>query len=604
MFKNFRVILRITPRDIMRFIKASGRFVRNLLPALVFSSILLLNSSVEVFASSGGFVTDKNPSSGTVYNGNYTKYYSQSEALKEFEYDDHMFLHLYEYLARYSEYYSVPDLDSALPVVSDFLRSLALHFQCTGSFNPPLVVKPMSLSGLRLISYDYSLDQPHNSELYNLFYKLCPVKIGDRYLCYLKDNIFYFLLEDDDIFCVTPDCMAGFVSSGDFILGSSTLKNEVIPALNNQYTPKNFTGKISYRTDERWHKKFGSTNNSYWELMEIYSGKYGFAPVGGGSDMYVILFFHQGSDTYYGKYQLHFKVTSQDVWYEDRDEIEYTGYTLTCEFWDMVNGSFDLAQTVTVCENADFPYFTFCGSSNSLSPPLIYGYSSYSDFTDYANPVEFDPFHRLFPDNDFSVCYSSDLQQSLNIGGGFTHFRGSLSNHDSSCSEYGSEHDIGYVASSTPISTIYNIDTSKIPDDYVITVKGDTVYDYSITNPVTGDTTTIDKFVINNYNFPGNGNGNGGTSGDITVGGKIDVSGTVSVDVNVDVNISGAGGGGGKNYSMPDTGFFDSYLDDALEESSGIRKFIEDFFSSVPGEITKLICIGLVLAILCRLIGR
>ncbi len=63
----------------------------------------------------------------------------------------------------------------------------------------------------------------------------------------------------------------------------------------------------------------------------------------------------------------------------------------------------------------------------------------------------------------------------------------------------------------------YTIDTTKIPDNYYITVGGDTIYDYNITNPATGDTTTINNYITNNYTFitnpdnPDNPGSSGGT---------------------------------------------------------------------------------------------
>lgn len=116
---------------------------------------------------------------------------------------------------------------------------------------------------------------------------------------------------------------------------------------------------------------------------------------------------------------------------------------------------------------------------------------------------------------------------------------------------------------------------------------GDDFYDIE-GNPIS------DPFTSNGGNTSDNTSGSHG--GDVTVGGKIDVDG--KVDVNVNIN------GNGNIYDMPDTGFFESYLDDALEESSGIRKFIGDFFGSLPGQITQLICLSIVIAILCRIIGR
>ena len=73
----------------------------------------------------------------------------------------------------------------------------------------------------------------------------------------------------------------------------------------------------------------------------------------------------------------------------------------------------------------------------------------------------------------------------------------------------------GYYYSNTPIVISYTIDTTKIPDNYYITVGGDTIYDYNITNPSTGDTTTINNYITNNYTFITNpDNPDIGTSGD------------------------------------------------------------------------------------------
>lgn len=57
-----------------------------------------------------------------------------------------------------------------------------------------------------------------------------------------------------------------------------------------------------------------------------------------------------------------------------------------------------------------------------------------------------------------------------------------------------------------------DIDTTKIPDNYYITVGGDTIYDYNITNPATGDSTTINNYITNNYIFNGSGGGSEGGS--------------------------------------------------------------------------------------------
>ena len=196
--------------------------------------------------------------------------------------------------------------------------------------------------------------------------------------------------------------------------------------------------------------------------------------------------------------------------------------------------------------------------------------------------------------------------------------------------------DYGFFVSAEPFTTTFLFDPSKFPVNSTITITGDTVYDYTITNNTTGDTTTIYNYYINNYEFPedsgdnGNGNGNGNSSGsvsggglggdvnvsgDINVGGRVDVGGKVEVDVNVNVTgglTGGAGGSGGTtggysavgDYELPDMSPLDGYLDNALEETSGIRKFFAMFFGFLPAEIVMLLGIGLTVVILARIFGR
>lgn len=78
--------------------------------------------------------------------------------------------------------------------------------------------------------------------------------------------------------------------------------------------------------------------------------------------------------------------------------------------------------------------------------------------------------------------------------------------------------DYGFIISSSPF-TLYGNQTSieydRIPDDYVITIDGDTIYDYPITDPSTGKSTTINNYITNNYIIGGDDSG-GGSGGDTT----------------------------------------------------------------------------------------
>lgn len=78
--------------------------------------------------------------------------------------------------------------------------------------------------------------------------------------------------------------------------------------------------------------------------------------------------------------------------------------------------------------------------------------------------------------------------------------------------------DYGFVLSNEPFVLFRSqtkIDYKKIPDNYTITINGDTIYDYPITDPSTGKSTTINNYITNNYIIGGDDSG-GGSGGDTT----------------------------------------------------------------------------------------
>lgn len=70
--------------------------------------------------------------------------------------------------------------------------------------------------------------------------------------------------------------------------------------------------------------------------------------------------------------------------------------------------------------------------------------------------------------------------------------------------------DYGFYVSDSAINMgDYGIDTSRIPDNYIINY-GDTVYNYTITNPSTGKSDTINNYITNNYIISGDDQGSSG----------------------------------------------------------------------------------------------
>ena len=177
--------------------------------------------------------------------------------------------------------------------------------------------------------------------------------------------------------------------------------------------------------------------------------------------------------------------------------------------------------------------------------------------------------------------------------------------------------DWGYIMSETPFELFKDqtsIDFSRIPNNYTITINGDTIYDYSITNPDTGDSTTIKKYVDDDYDFPQvpdvpdvpDPGDDSGTGGKVEVSGKIDVSGKVDVDVNVNVNSGSSSNPDPGDYIDPGTvdTNLDHYLEQVPELSKGFIDYLKDFLAWLPDDIYGLIILGLVVVIFCRLAGR
>lgn len=188
--------------------------------------------------------------------------------------------------------------------------------------------------------------------------------------------------------------------------------------------------------------------------------------------------------------------------------------------------------------------------------------------------------------------------------------------------------DWGYIMSSEPFELYANqsqIDYDQIPDNYTITINGDTIYDYDITNPDTGDHGTVNYYITNNYTLPENGSkddskddsGSGTVNGNVTVGGKVDVSGKIEIDTKpIDININVNGGGSGSSGSGTgesigdyiDPGDVDTDIDKYLDKIPSVSKnfidYLKDFFSWLPPDIYGLLILGLLVAIFCRISGR
>ena len=316
------------------------------------------------------------------------------------------------------------------------------------------------------------------------------------------------------------------------------------------------------------------------------------------SEVYILIFLKDDdlSDVYYSNsyYHLYSDKSSEGV-----SQLKIEEYNL-----------FDNILAWTESKDWDsFQYLLF-------SPEIKYGQMLYvynaSDFENYSRSLQpapqgvtlSTPISRRYPKMGFisgSVINSSPKNITSVLGS--STFTPNTNVND----------DWGVILSSKPFELLMNqqnIDFDRIPDNYTITISGDTIYNYPITNPETGDSTTINNYVSNTYNFPSSGgdsgdsgSGSGSTSGAIVVGGKVDVSGKVDINVNVSMPDSGSSGSGSVS-GAGDSVDLSGYLDKLPEQSETMNDYFSSFFSFLPPEFLALMISGIAIAVLCRVLGR
>ena len=188
--------------------------------------------------------------------------------------------------------------------------------------------------------------------------------------------------------------------------------------------------------------------------------------------------------------------------------------------------------------------------------------------------------------------------------------------------------DYGFICSSKQFELFANqtgIDFQKIPDNYIITINGDTIYNYPITDPSTGNSSTINNLIINNYIIPGSpeapdpdGPITSGlygvkVSGNVKVDGDINIKAdpiqikTDPIDINVNVNQGGGSvgsAGTGEVIRFDQDIGLNNYYDWMQEQTTGFSGFMKNFFGWLPGDIVIMLCAGFGLVILARFLGR
>lgn len=381
---------------------------------------------------------------------------------------------------------------------------------------------------------------------------------------------------------------------------SGSVLNEYIEEQNTLTDPK---GKDlflqSYRTATYWHTNY---SNNFTPIFDDTNN----TPL---SDLYLVPFYLDDNGTYYySDLQLHFYYIEEDDPYADRafyvDVYKWTsglGYVLQ-------SGTGGVLVELLSYALPDVYYLpTNFGKNSTVSV-------SYGSFEDYSNGKY--PTTKSFSISSLSnwrYGYSPDRSSSVDLL--------NLNSYSSIYSNYTSDvDDCGYVCSKSSIERTYSdIDTSQINNNYVVTITGDTIYDYSITNPETGESDTINNYVTNNYTYVTNNttNNNGGdssggsggsVSGDVTVHGDIGVNGNVGVDINVNVPDININVNQGDTTSGTDEDIND-YIDTSgdvdvggvisklPELSKGFTDYLKGFFAWLPTEIYGLVILILVISV-------
>lgn len=326
--------------------------------------------------------------------------------------------------------------------------------------------------------------------------------------------------------------------------------------------------------------KYGTDSKLFAENVPVY--EYTSGTWGGKrwNEVYVLPFLYNDDDSrgyFFGEYYSHFYSIKEDSTLTiHQDVYDYKENLIKDNYCSSV-----------VWDIATYPYLgcALVGQSMTLigytsSSGLFLGWNGTSNRT------------RLTYTNDYMIysLETSNLNLSSLISYASPNFTPATNTAD----------DWGYIVSNKPFENMLNqtaIDFDKIPDNYVITISGDTIYNYPITNPDTGDSTTITNYVSNTYNFPsgsGDDDSGSGSSGTIIVDGKVDVGG--KVDINVNVSTSGSGAGDGADLT--------GYLDKLPEQSETMNDYFSTFFSFLPPEFLTLMISGIAVAILCRVLGR
>lgn len=403
-------------------------------------------------------------------------------------------------------------------------------------------------------------------------------------------------------------------SADDVVIGTETFA-EIIDRLNQQYgnTAKKY---ISLNTDIRWKTANADGTNRYFQISWYQAGT--FCNQSTWSQVYMLPFYYDADNDmmWYGLNQLHYTQTIETV-----DGVN--SIYMDCEVTNFVDPDYSFTTRVLdgygdPCDFAVHRYSDIIVDSSQdskMNGLMGWIYNTYSEYI--ACYRDGTPACVTMYDTDTNTitkfCHlfsASDLASDIYTKNSWTGDKTKYCYPASS--SYKEGHDIGYLVSNEPIKLGFDwtgIDPTKIDDDGTVSMGGTTINEYTITNS-SGDSTTINEYVTNNYTYITNNNGDdsgssdsGSTTGNVIVGGNVAVDGAIDVGGQVDININVNNSDSGTN-EMPVEVDLNNYLEKTPEQAKPITEFLSIFFDFLPAELLGLICLGVAVAIILRIWGR
>lgn len=380
---------------------------------------------------------------------------------------------------------------------------------------------------------------------------------------------------------------------------------DVVADYNSRYSPMDNPEQFiwSYNSDNSVTKTKQDRSQRFYFFPQVpvYAGSSGTWGNQKWTDFYLIGFaIDDISGVYYGKYYVHVYTKNENG-----------SVSLITDYYSLSDGSLYQTKKGT-WDIGNYPYLSMHYATGSS----MFSFRGYKSASAYYGDV-ISSWKTIVTSNVAMPLSASDNSGTLE----FTKYVALPSfTPDTNKSD-----DYGFICSSKPFELFANqtgIDFQKIPDNYIITINGDTIYNYPITDPSTGNSTTINKFIINNYIIPGKididepidppyirEDPNVILSGNVKVDGEINIKAdpiqikTDPIDINVNVNQGGGSGGSGSSGTSEHVDI-SGYLDTLPEQSQTLTDYLKIFFDFLPPQLLAVLLGGIGAAVLCRVLGR